>query len=91
MVFTTYGLPVADVAWQIVTLSEGVALTPGITMKALTPTAPTRPIVAATPQRTRWDGPCGDGAASYREVCDMRLPRRSCGPHVRPDNEQLGS
>ena len=53
MVLTVYGLLVAEVAWQIVTLSDGVALTLGSTMKALTPRAPTRPIVPATPHRTR--------------------------------------
>jgi hypothetical protein len=53
IVLVVYGLLVDDVAWQIVTLSDGVALTPGMTMKAPTPRAPARPMAAATPQRVR--------------------------------------
>ena len=37
----------------MITLSEGVALTLGITMRALTPTAPMSPTLAAIPQRAR--------------------------------------
>jgi hypothetical protein len=53
IVMATYGLFVEDVAWQIVTLSDGVALTLGITIRALTPIAPMRPMEAAIPQRAR--------------------------------------
>ncbi len=53
IVLTVYGLLVDDVAWQMVTLSDGVAPTLGITMNALTPSAPARPMAAATPHRVR--------------------------------------
>lgn len=64
------------VAWQIVTLSDGVALAPGRTMKAAMPTKPAIPIAPATPQRVRREGRALSGMVLSLPVVDMRLPRR---------------
>ena len=50
-----------DVAWQIVTLSEGVAPTPGATMNAVTPRAPATLMAATTPHGVRFFARDADG------------------------------
>ena len=75
-VLTVYGLLLEEVAWQIVTLSDGVALAPGRTMNAVMPRVPASPIAPAIPQCMRREGCAPFGMMLSVPVTDMRLPRR---------------